>query len=244
MDRLIYTAASAARSLMQRQDGLAQNLANANTPGYRAEQVAFRAVPIRGDGESTRVMPVEVTAGFDPRPGAIEVTGRGLDIAVNGEGYIAVQAQDGSEAYTRNGSLAVNAEGVLVAHGGAVVVGEGGSLTIPADAIPRIAADGTVSAQPATGPAQVVGRVKLIGAAVGELHKGLDGLLRPLNGEPLPSDEGVRVVAGSLESSNVSVVDAMVSMIAASRQFEAQMKLLQTAEQNDQRASQLLAPSH
>ena len=244
MDRLIYTAASAARSLMQRQDGLTQNLANANTPGYRAEQLAFRAVPVRGTGDTTRVMTVEVSAGFDPQPGPINATGRNLDIAVQGDGYIAMQALDGSEAYTRNGGLAVNAEGTLVGQGGMPVVGEGGPLTIPADTEVNVAADGTVSAQPAKGPAQTVGRIKLVNASAAELRKGSDGLLRSAGGEPLSADESVRVVAGSLEGSNVSVVDAMVNMIAASRQFETQMKLLQTAEQNDQRAAQLLASPH
>lgn len=242
MDRLIYTAASAARALMLRQDGLTQNLANANTPGFRADQVAFRAVPVRGDGVSTRVVALEASAGFADQSGPLQTTGRNLDIAVKGMGYIAVQTPDGSEAYTRNGSLEVSAEGVLVAHGGAPVAGEGGPLNIPAGAAVSIAGDGTVSAQPQTGPAQTVGRIKLVNPPTAELRKGADGLLRMASGEDAAADAEVQISAGSIEGSNVNVVEAMVNMIAAARQFETQMKLLQNAEQNDQRAAQLLAP--
>ncbi|HZY18569.1 MAG TPA: flagellar basal-body rod protein FlgF [Ramlibacter sp.] len=243
MDRLIYTAAAGARALVQRQDGIANNLANANTTGYRADQVAFRAVPVRGDGAPTRVVSLEASAGFDERSGPIEQTGRNLDVAVLGKGYLAVQAGDGGEAYTRGGALQVNDQGVLVTSAGQPVAGEGGPLNIPVGSTVTIGHDGTVSAQPARGPAQTVGRLKLVNPEPGELRKGDDGLLRMRSGEDAPADETVRVAAGALEGSNVNVVEAMVGMIAASRQFETQMKLLQTAEQNDQRAAQLLAPA-
>lgn len=240
MDRLIYTAASAARALMQRQDGIANNLANAATPGFRADLVAFRAVPVRGDGAATRVVAVEASAGFDDHSGPVQTTGRNLDIAVLGKGYLAVQALDGTEAYTRAGSLEVGAGGVLVAAGGLPVAGDGGELNIPSGATVTVGADGTVSAHTGTGPSQTVGRIKLVNPAPGELRKGADGLLRMATGEDAPADPDVRVAAGALEGSNVNVVEAMVGMIAAARQFETQMKLLQSAEQNDQRAAQLL----
>lgn len=243
MDRLIYTAASAARALIQRQDGLTNNLANANTTGFRAEQVVFRAVPVRGDGTPTRVVSVEATAGFDTASGAIETTGRPLDVAIQGPGWLAVQARDGTEAYTRGGALQVSAEGQLVTPAGLPVAGEGGPLNIPPGTTVSIAADGTVSAQPATGPIETVGRLKLVNPPANELRKGDDGLLRTITGEDVPPDAQVRVASGALEGSNVNVVEAMVGMIAASRQFETQMKLLQNAEQNDQRAAQLLAPA-
>lgn len=244
MDRLIYTAASSARALMQRQDGLANNLANANTPGFRADQVAFRAVPVRGMGATTRVQAIEASTGFDPRSGPVQSTGRNLDVAIVGEGYVAVQAADGTEAYTRHGSLEVSPEGVLVGPGGLPVAGEGGTLNIPAGTTVHIAQDGQVTAQGASGPAQTVGRIKLVNPPAGELRKSADGLLRIASGEDAPADPEVRLAAGALEGSNVSVVDAMVQMIAAARQFETQMKLLQSAEQNDQRAAQLLGPAH
>lgn len=240
MDRLIYTAAAGARALMLRQDNLTQNLANANTTGYRAEQVAFRAVPVRGEGMTTRVVSIEATASFDDQSGAIEHTGRNLDVAVKGRGYIALQAADGSEAYTRNGRFEINSEGVLVSHAGLPVAGEGGTIQIPENSQVNIAADGTVTAQAVGGTVQTVGRLKIATAEPGELRKGLDGLLRTQTGEDLAADADARLATGALEGSNVNVVDAMVGMIAASRQFETQMKLLQSAEQNDQRAAQLL----
>jgi flagellar basal-body rod protein FlgF len=243
MDRLIYTAASAARALMQRQDGLTNNLANANTPGFRADQVAFRAVPVRGDGVPTRVVTLEASAGFDERSGPVASTGRNLDVAVLGQGYIALQAADGTEAYSRSGGLEVSPEGVLVGAGGLPVAGEGGALNITAGSVVSIARDGTVSAQPAKGPPQMVGKIKLVNPPPNELRKDTDGLLRMASGEDAPADPQVRLSAGSLEGSNVNIVEAMVNMISAARQFDTQMKLLQSAEQNDQHAAQLLAPA-
>lgn len=241
MDHVIYTAASAAKALSQRQDGIANNLANANTPGFRADLVAFRAVPVRGEGAPTRVVALESSTGFDDHSGPVMTTGRSLDIAVLGKGYIAVQTPDGSEAYTRGGSLEVGPTGVLMGAGGLPVSGGGGELNIPAGATVTIGRDGTVSAQEASGPPQTIGRIKLVNPPPGELRKGADGLLRMATGEDAAPDEEVRVAAGAVEGSNVNVVEAMVGMIAAARQFETQMKLLQSAEQNDQRAAQLLA---
>ncbi len=243
MDRLIYTAASAARALMQRQDGLSHNLANANTTGFRADQVVFRAVPVRGDGVPTRVVSVEATAGFDDASGAIETTGRNLDVAIHGKGYLALQAADGSEAYTRSGALQVTPDGQLVSPGGLPVAGEGGAINVPPNSVVSIAADGTVSAKNGDTPVQQVGKLKLVNPEPSELRKGEDGLLRMATGEDAAPDANVRLTPGALEGSNVNVVDSMVGMIAASRQFETQMKLLQNAEQNDQRAAQLLAPA-
>ena len=132
---------------------------------------------------------------------------------------------------------------MLVTRSGLPVAGQGGTLNIPADTTVSIGADGTVTAKPQNGPAQTVGRIKLVSPETGELRKGADGLLRMATGEDAQADENARVVAGALEGSNVNPIEAMVSMISASRQFETQMKLLQTAEQNDQRAAQLLAPA-
>lgn len=243
MDRLIYTAASGARALLQRQDGIANNLANANTPGFRADNVAFRAVPVRGDGDPTRIVTVEASAGFDDTTGAISQTGRALDIAIMGKGYLAVQAPDGTEAYTRAGALQVDDQGTLRTSSGQPVNGEGGPLTVPVGTNVTIARDGTITAQGTTGPAQTVGRLKLVNPPATDLRKGVDGLLRLDGGEEAPADPAVRVTSGALEGSNVSVVEAMVGMIAAARQFETTMKLLTTAEQNDQRASALIGPA-
>lgn len=243
MDRLIYTAAAGARALMQRQDGIANNLANANTPGFRAGQVAFRAVPVRGEGDATRVVSLEASAGFDEKSGPIEQTNRPLDVAILGRGYLAVQSPDGTEAYTRGGALQVNDQGTLVTSAGLPVAGEGGDINIPAGAAVTIGRDGSITAQVNGQAPQNVGRLKLVDPEPGSLRKGDDGLLRLDGGEQAPADPNVRVTAGALEGSNVNVVEAMVGMIAAARQYDTQIKLLQTAEQNDQRASQLLGPA-
>ena len=241
MDRLIYLSMSGAKATLQRQDVLAHNLANASTAGFRAEMAAFRAVPIRGDGASTRAYALESTIGHDMRGGPVQTTGRELDVALKGNAWLAVQGLDGTEAYTRAGALEVDAEGQLVTATGRLVLGDGGPITLPAGARVDVAGDGTVNATVGDGRPQPVGRLKLV-TPEGPLKRGDDGLFRSADGNALDADEAARLQAGALEGSNVSPVETMVAMIAASRQFEQQMKSLQTAEQREQAASRLLAP--
>lgn len=241
MDRLIYTSMTGAKHLMYRQDTLAQNLANANTTGYRADSVALRAVPARGQEAGTRVFTVETTIGSDFSSGPMQTTGRALDVAVQGDGWIAVQGRDGDEAYTRAGNLQIGADGTLQLPNGLPVLGEGGPITLPQDARISIGADGTVSSKMTDSPeSNQVGRIKLVNPPARDLTKGLDGLFHTRDGEPAQADDSVRLAEGTLESSNVNVVEAMIGMIAAARQFEMQMKLLQSAEQNEQKASSLV----
>ena len=239
MDRLIYLAMSGAKAAMQRQDVLANNLANASTTGFRAELQAFRAVPVRGDGASTRVYALESTVGYDAQAGPVRTTGRDLDVAVHGNAWLSVQALDGTEAYTRAGSLQVNSEGLLVTPSGLPVLGDGGPITLPANAAVEIAADGTVTAAVANGRPQQAGRLKLV-TSEAPLLRGEDGLFRGADGD-LTADPAARVQSGALEGSNVSPVETMVAMISAARQFEQQMKMLQTSEQKEQAAAKLLA---
>jgi flagellar basal-body rod protein FlgF len=242
MDRMIYLSMTGAKALMQRQEALSHNLANAETTGFRADLTAFRAVPGRQDGTATtRVWALEASAGFDPQAGALRQTGRALDVAVRGTGWIAVQAADGQEAYTRDGAFEVGADGTLLTRRGHAVLGTGGPITIPPNAEIAIGGDGTVSARLQGQPPFEVGRLKLVDPLAAQLRKGADGLMRSAAPEPAPADEGVRVVNGTLEGSNVNVVEAMVGMIALSRQFELQMRMLQTAESNEQKAAQLLS---
>jgi flagellar basal-body rod protein FlgF len=243
MDRLIYTAMSGAKATMTRQDALANNLANASTTGFRADLSAFRAVPVRGDGAPTRVHSLEATAGFDAAEGPLAQTGRPLDVAVRGPGWIAVQALDGNEAYTRAGALELSAEGTLQTLSGLAVMGDGGPIVVPQGASVTIGSDGTVTAKQGTTPPTPVGRIRLVNPPAGELSKGPDGLMRTRGGEPAAEDPAVRVVDGALEGSNVNAVESMVGLIAAARQFEMQMKMLQTAEGNEQRAARLLGPA-
>jgi flagellar basal-body rod protein FlgF len=239
MDRMIYLSMSGAKATMQRQDTLANNLANVSTAGFRAELQAFRAVPVQGSGASTRVYALETTPAYDNTPGAITATGRNLDVAMKGNAWLAVQGLDGTEAYTRGGSLDVSADGTLTTRNGLPVLGDGGPIQVPANSEVSVGTDGTVSARGVTGNSTVVGRLKLV-TPEAQLQRGEDGLFRAEEGD-LPADATARVQDGALEGSNVSAVETMVSMISAARQFEAQMKMLQTAEADEKAAAQLLS---
>jgi len=238
VDRLIYLSMGAAKASMQRQEVLAHNLANVSTNGFRAELAAFRAVPVRGDGASTRVYALESTPGYNEQAGVVQTTGRNLDVAMRGNAWLAVQSLDGTEAYTRAGSLEVNAEGVLVNVAGLPVAGDGGPINVPPNASVEIAADGTISAKVGNGRTQGIGKLKLV-TPEAPLQRGTDGLFRAADGD-LTADPNAKVQGGALEGSNVSAIETMVAMISAARQFEQQMKMLQSAEQKEQAASKLL----
>jgi flagellar basal-body rod protein FlgF len=240
MDRQIYLAMAGAKATLQRQDVLANNLANASTNGFRAELQAFRAVPVLGDGASTRVYALESTVGHDQRSGPVQSTGRSLDVALQGQAWLAVQSLDGTEAYTRAGALQVDAEGLLVTPAGLPVLGDGGPITLPINAAIEVAADGIISTTVGNGRPQQAGRLKLVEPEA-PLSRGEDGLFRAADGD-LPTSPTARLQSGALEGSNVSPIETMVAMIAAARQFEQQMKVLQGAEQREQTASRLLAP--
>jgi flagellar basal-body rod protein FlgF len=240
MDRMIYLSMSGAKASMQRQDTLANNLANVSTTGFRAELQAFRAVPVQGSGASTRVFSLETTTGYDDRAGPIATTGRNLDVAVRGDSWLAVQAIDGTEGYTRAGSFDLSADGTLVTRSGLPVLGDGGPIQLPPGSEPSIAVDGSISARLPNGTSSVIGKLKLV-TPEARLERGGDGLFRSAGGEPLEADATARVQDGALEGSNVSPVENMVAMIAAARQFEAQMKMMQTAEADEKAAAQLLA---
>ncbi len=242
MDRMIYLSMAGAKALMQRQDALTHNLANAGTDGFRADMMTARAVPVRQEGTATtRVYNVETTAGFNAAPGPARQTGNGLDIAVRGSGWLAVSGEDGEEGYTRDGALTVDDQGVLRTRRGLTVMGDGGPITVPANAQISIGSDGAVSAKVGNQPSLPVGQLKLVDPPVADLVKGGDGLVRLKSGEPADADPAVRIADGVLEGSNVNVVEAMVGMIEVARQFEMQMKLLQNTEANEQRAAQLLS---
>jgi len=246
MDRLIYTAMTGAKHILEQQATTSHNLANSTTTGFRAQIDQFRAVPVQGAILSTRAFVVDSTTGSDFRGGAIQHTGRELDVAVQGDGWIAVQAADGTEAYTRNGSLKLDENGVLQTGSGLTVMGDGGQLSIPPGRNIAMAKDGTISLVPdgsaATGLTSV-GRLKLVNPPAADLVRGDDGLFRLKDGSSAEADPDVTLISGALESSNVNVVDEMVNMISLARQFDMQMKLLQHAENNDGKAAQLLSMS-
>jgi len=243
MDRLIYTAMTGANAAANRQAVLANNLANASTNGFRAELSSYRAVPLRGEGASTRVFALEATAGHLDAPGPAIRTGRDLDAMAEGNNWFAVQGLDGTEAYTRNGSFAISPQGTLLTSNGLTVLSDGGTpITIPTDATVSLGFDGTLSAKLVNHPPTTVARLKLVTPTADDpLKRGEDGLFRPASGDPLPNNGNARMLTGVLEGSNVNTVETMVGMIQTARQFEVQMRLLSTAESNDRSAGQLLS---
>lgn len=244
MDRLIYTAMTGAKHTMGQQAAVSHNLANATSTGFRAELHKLRAVPVQGEGLATRAFVVDASVASNFEPGPMQNTGRPLDVAVEGKGWLAVQLPDGREAYTRDGSLQLSANGVVQTRSGLPVLGDGGPVTIPPDNEFLVGKDGTISALQAGGAENVinvVGRFKLVNPPEASLVRGDDGLFRLQDGAAAPQDENVRVAGGYLEGSNVSVVDQMVQMISLARQFEMQTKMLQTAEANDRAGAQVLA---
>lgn len=250
MDRLIYTAMSGAAQTINRQAAVAHNLANVSTTGYRSEEHRLRAVQVQtrtapGTGAAlpTRAFAVDASTHTDFSPGPMLETGRALDVAVHGKGWITLSMPDGSEAYTRNGSLELSVNGVLQTRNGTPVMGDGGPITIPPDSKISIGQDGTISVVPETGAQNTVnslGRIKLVNPPEENLRRGGDGLFRTADGNPAPADDRVKIAGGYAENSNVNPVEQMVSMISLARQFEMQMKMISSADQNDRSATQVI----
>lgn len=243
MDRLLYTAMSGAKQAQLRQATVSHNLANATTSGFRAELAAFRAVPVISDsGLPTRAFVVAQSVGSDMSSGPLQHTGNDMDVAIDGQGWIAVQTASG-EAYTRNGELAMDVTGLLKTRSGQIVQGQGGPLTVPENTRVSIGADGTVSGTAINDPNQQVeiGRIKLVNPALDQLEKGGDGLFRLRSGQSAPADQSIKLVSGAVEGSNVNTVDELVSMIATQRHYDLQIRLMQTADQNARSAAQILS---
>jgi len=243
MDRMLYVAMSGAKETMLSQAITANNLANASTTGFRADMHQFRSMPVFGPGFPTRAYAMEEREQIDFSPGAMESTGRDLDLALRGPGFIAVQGVDGKEAYSRRGDLRIDANGLLSNGAGRPVLGNGGPIALPPEAKIEIGSDGTISIKPQGAHADalaVVDRIKLVNPPLADLRKGEDGLLRLQSGDLAPADASVEVVKGMLEGSNVSVVNALVEMIDLSRRFELQVKLMEASKDTDTSGSSIL----
>jgi len=192
----------------------------------------------------TRAFVVDASTHTNYQPGPLQMTARSLDVAVQGQGWIALAMPDGSEAYTRNGNFELNPNGILQTRNGVPVQGDGGSITVPPDVKLNIANDGTISVVPESGAqntANAIGRIKLVNPPEAELERGGDGLFRRRGGVAAEADPKVMLAGGYLEGSNVNPVEQMVNMISLARQFEMQMKALTTADANDRAATQIIA---
>lgn len=244
MDRVIYIAMTGAREITRQQAALAHNLANVSTYGFKQELSVFRALPVVGEGARTRAFVLETTLRTDFTHGIIQQTGRPLDVAVQGAGWIAVQGPDGREAYTRQGNLQVGQNGILQTVTGLPVLGDAGPIAVPPDQEVAIARDGTVSSIPLgqnLNTVVIAGRIRLVNPPEAELTRGDDGLFRTRSGQPAAADAGVCLAIGALETSNVNAAEALVNMISLARQFEMQTRVLRAAETNAQAADKVLA---
>ena len=244
MDRSLYIAMSGAKQTLLAQTTNANNLANTQTTGFKSDLEQFRSQPVFGAGYPTRVYAMTERPGTDLSHGAMQTTGRDLDVAINGEGFIAVQGADGKEAYTRAGDLHVTPEGLLQTGAGLQVLGQGGPIAIPPSEKLTIGGDGTISIIPmGTGNATTlieVDRIKLVNPALDNLEKLNDGLLHTKDGTPLTADANVKLAAGVLEGSNVNPINAMVDMIELARNFELQTKVMKSVDENAGASAKLM----
>ncbi len=246
MDRGLYVAMTGAKQIMQAQAVNNHNIANVNTVGYRADGVEFTSEPIYGPGYPTRVNSVAGDSGVDLSSGVLGSTGRQLDVAVNGKGYITVMGADGTEAYTRAGDLQMTPDGNLITGSGMQVMSESGPLVVPPSTTVTIGSDGTVSVVPlglSPSAQSQVDRIKLVNPKSSDLRKGADGLLRTRSGAKAPTDETVTLVSGMLESSNVNAADSLVNMIELQRLYEFQIKSINSTDENEQSALRLMLTS-
>ena len=243
MDRMLYVAMSGAKETMIAQANNSNNLANANAPGFLADLQQFRSMPVFGDGFPTRAYGLSERPGTDFTHGDQVQTGRDLDVAIAGNGWFAVQARDGSEAYSRRGDLNLDVNGLLTTGNGLPVIGNGGPIAIPPAEKLDIAPDGTISIVPlgqsSVGIA-VIDRIKMVNPAIDQMVKGKDGLLRMRDGNPAEADGSMRLNSGAFEGSNVNIVNAMVEMIELSRRYEMQVKMMQTAKTMEEASTRIM----
>jgi flagellar basal-body rod protein FlgF len=243
VDRSLYIAMSGAKQILQAQTANSNNLANVNTTGFRADFEQFRSMPVFGSGYPSRVYAMSERPNVDFTPGTIQTTGRELDVAIQGDGWISVQAKDGSEAYTRAGDLRVSSIGLLQTSAGLPVIGNSGPIAIPPAQKIEIGVDGTISVVPpgSNSPAlAVIDQIKLVKPPIDQLEKSNDGLLRLKERGSFPPSAEVKLVAGALEASNVNAVDAMVNMIELARQFELNMKMMKAVDDNEAASARLM----
>ena len=239
MDKLIFTAVSGAERLLRSQQVHANNLANMETTGFRANLELSTAQSLSGSGFDDRHYARMQSDTVSARSGPVKETGRDLDVAVTGNGYLAVQWQ-GGEAYTRAGAIEIDADGALSVNGHALL-GEGGPVVLPPHNAVTIGADGSISVlAPGTADMQVIDKLRLVNAEAGEVTKNEGGLIVSRSGQPLATDPAVTVRGRHLEGSNVSAVEEMVATMSLNRTFEIQMKLFKANDSMTEAGNRLL----
>ncbi|HNQ03479.1 MAG TPA: flagellar basal body rod protein FlgF [Thiobacillaceae bacterium] len=244
MDRVIYIAMTGAREVTRQQAAVSHNLANVATHGFKQELNVFRALPVVGEGAKTRAFVLETTPRTDFAPGTLQETGRALDVAVRGAGWIAVQDARGQEAYTRMGHLQLSVNGILQTSNGYNILGDSGPIAVAPDQDVLIGKDGTLTSVPVGHGLNAVtqaGRLKLVNPPESGLRRGEDGLYRMVDGQPAEVDANVQVVSGMLETANVNPAEALVSMISLARQFEMNLRILRAADENHRSADKVLS---
>jgi flagellar basal-body rod protein FlgF len=243
MDKSLYIAMSGAKQTLLAQTANANNLANAQTSGFKSDLEQFRSMPVYGPGFPSRVYAMAERPGTDLSPGAMQQTGRELDVAVEGDGWIAVQGPDGKEAYTRAGDLRITPEGLLQTGTGLQVMGQDGPISLPPAQKLEIGKDGTISMVPlganATNTA-VIDRIKLVKPELQNLEKRSDGLMHLKDNQTAEASADVTLVQGAIEGSNVNTIGAMVDMIELSKNFELQTKVMKSADENSQASARLM----
>jgi len=243
MNRMLYIAMSGAKEAMLSQANTANNLANANTDGFKKDFNEFRAQHVEGPGWNSRAYSMNERPATDFSAGPIKVTGRQLDVVTKEDGFMMIQTPDGGQALTRTASMQITANGDLVDVHGNPILNEGGTPIIipPARGI-HIGDDGTISFIPADAPSNelvVLDRLRLVKPDIKQLEKGLDGFIRTKE-QDLPQ-ANVKVVSGALEGSNVNTIEALTNMIELSRKYEMQIKMMQTTKRHAQVSDKLLS---
>lgn len=245
MDRMLYIAMSGAKEVMLSQANNSNNLANANTDGFKQDFNVFRAQHVQGPGFESRAYSMDERPATDFSAGAIKVTGRELDVVTKEDGFLGIQAPNGDEAFVRSASLQVLENGNLVDVRGNPVLNEAGTqINIPPTKSITIGDDGTISIVPAESPSNqlvVLDRLRLVKPNIQDLEKGLDGFTRLKEGGDPVVQENVMVVSGALESSNVNTATALVNMIELSRKYEMQVKMMSTTKTHAQKSDSLLS---
>lgn len=243
MDTALFVGMSGAKDSMHSLQIITNNLANANTIGFRADYETLKANPINQNKMQTRVYSTPDKSYSDFKPGPIIDTGGDLDIAINGPGFIAVQTKEGQEAYTRAGNLQLTKDGLVVTSKGDLVLGSKGVITVPPAIKMGIGERGMVFAR-LRGQSEEqlteLGNIKLVDIPTNLLHKGEDGLFYLAEGETATASDSVKVISGALEGSNVDPVRALTELIDTSRQFEMHTKLMHSIQENSTKSNQLL----